>query len=202
MKRHITFFFVTISFLFISCSESNEQTTAGQAGKRVRQGRQVVQSAAPVMVGASTQVRDENDWYHDWDAGMAAAREQNRPILVDFYTDWCKWCTVMDEETFSDPAIKQKFAEDWIMIKINAEDKVKQGTFKGKTMTYRELTQAFGVQGYPSYVFIDNNGEPANIVSGYREKEPFAAILDYFRDEVYKLDDESQKKYMESHMSG
>ena len=47
MKRHITFFIVTISALFISCSESNEQTVPGQAGEPIGQRLQVAQTAAP-----------------------------------------------------------------------------------------------------------------------------------------------------------
>jgi thioredoxin-related protein len=183
---------------FLSCSKSNEQANPGPTSQPTPRAQQAIQ-AASVQENPAV---DENGWYYDWDTGLAAAREQQRPVIIDFYTDWCHWCQVMDEETFADPLIKQKFAEGWIMIKTDAEDTQTRGTFKGETLTYRELAAKFRIQGYPSYAFIDKNGDFINInenpIVGYREVPGFAVILDYFKEEIYTLDEAGQKRFFES----
>ena len=141
--------------------------------------------------------RDENGWYHDWNQGIATAKNEQKPVLVDFYADWCKWCEVMDEKTFSDPGIKKLFASDWITIKIYTEDKKTKGTFKDSTMSYNQLTRAFRVSGLPSYLFIDKNGEPVTVIPGYIPKEKFSRILDYMKNELY-LKKVDFQEYVES----
>jgi len=185
----------TFGLVITACGKSEQNTgdvrtgsgdvnTAAQTGK-ARSGQLVVNS------------RDENGWYHDFNQGMTAAISENKPALIDFYTDWCHWCEVMDEKTFSDPEIKKLFLADWITIKANAEDDKTTGTYKGKTMTYREFARTFGVTGFPSYAFIDSKGELVTVIPGYYPKEKFSRILDYMKKELYTRGVDMQK-YMES----
>lgn len=169
---------LTVGFLFLACGKSNETATAEQNTESQISGAKVKTAG----------IRDENGWYHDWDAGMEAARKEKKPVLVDFYADWCKWCHVMDEKTFSDPEIKKIFASDWITIRIDTQDMETTGTFKGETLTFRQMSGAFDVTGLPSYLFFDNEGEPVTIIPGYIPKEKFSIILDYFKNELYKKD--------------
>ncbi len=188
MKRST--FFVTVAtagFLFFACGKSDEQASARQ-----NVNVQVVENATKTK-----SLKDENGWYHDWDEGIAAAVKEKKPVLIDFYTDWCKWCKVMDEETFSASEVKKILESNWVTIKIDAEDKKASGTFEDRTLPYDRLALAFGVRGYPSYLFIDNAGEPVTVVSGYFPKEQFIPVLDYFINELYKKD-VNLTKYIES----
>ena len=206
MKRFWTYVKLASLGLFIaSCGEHNDE--AAVPGDNTVQMAQMgsglpVVPAAETTVGRSAdgKVIDDNGWYHDWNTGLAAAKEQGRPVLVDFYTDWCHWCDEMDEKTFADSEIKKKFADGWITIKIDAEDQAVSGTYKGDTLTYPQMAAAFGVTGYPAYVFIDKEGEPIHLLTGYREKEQFTVFLDYFKDEIYKKSEEEQQKFMESRL--
>jgi len=130
--------------------------------------------------------KDVNGWYHDWDRGIIAAKEEKKPVIVDFYTDWCKYCALMDKETFSDPEIKKILISDWIAIKINAEDTKTMGSFQETTMSYRQMSKTFGVKGFPSYLFIDREGNPVNVVLGYYTKEQFSKVIEYYQKEMYK----------------
>ena len=45
---------------------------------------------------------------------------------------------------------------------------------------------ALGVRAFPSYLFIDKEGEPITVISSYFPKEKFKPILNYFKNELYK----------------
>ena len=199
MKKVRIFLIIgVIFFLFLACGKSNETAQVEKNHNvQIAAGRN---SAVKIVETATNpgSSRDKNGWYHDWDEGMAAAKKAEKPVLVDFYTDWCKWCEVMDEKTFSAPEIMKIFASDWITIKINAEENRKSGTFKDENLTYSKLAMTLGVRAFPSYLFIDKEGEIVNIVTGFKEKKQFSAILDYFKNEIYKKDEKFQKEYIES----
>jgi len=179
MKRTKFFMIIlTACLFFLACSKNNETATAEQ-NSPAQVSRVEVKPAV---------VRDKNNWYHNWDAGMEAARKEKKPVIVDFYADWCKWCHVMDEKTFSDSEIKKIFASNWITIRLDTQDTETTGTFKGKTLVYQQIAGGFGVTGLPSYLFIDKEGEPVTIIPGYIPKEQFSIILDYFKNELYKKD--------------
>ena len=129
---------------------------------------------------------DKTGWYHDWDRGIQAARAEKKPILVDFHASWCHWCRKMDETTFSAAPIKEIFASDWITIKVNTEDRVRKGTFQDKTFTYQELSGAFGIQGLPSLLFINKDGEPVTIIPGFMSEGKLRVILEYMKNELYR----------------
>ncbi len=130
--------------------------------------------------------RAKTGWYHDWNKGIEAARAEKKPILVDFYASWCHWCRKMDETTFAAPPIKELFASDWITIKVNTEDRVREGTFQDKTFTYQQLAGAFGVQGLPSILFIDKDGEPVTIIPGFMSEAKLKIVLEYMKNELYR----------------
>ena len=203
MKMRIGYLFTfMIAVITLSCSRNNDQADSGQMTSIPVGQPQTALSAASENTPAETvtlgAVINENGWYTDWNAGITAAQSQNRPVIIDFYTDWCSWCKTMDEKTFSDPGIKKKFADGWIMIKVNAENKNGKGSFRGVSLTYPELALRFGITGYPSYGFLDKKGEPVNVLVGYREVPQFTVILDYYQQEIYKLSEKDQQKFIDS----
>ncbi|MCI0515000.1 thioredoxin family protein [candidate division KSB1 bacterium] len=124
--------------------------------------------------------------WHDFNSGLQKAASQNKPILVDFYTDWCHWCKVMDEKTFHDPKVAQKLQQDFIAVRINAEDRDKTVTYKGQTYSNIQLTQAFRITGYPSLGFLDAKGDAITVIPGFIPPETFINILGYIDQECYK----------------
>jgi thioredoxin-related protein len=185
--------FIAVGLLSAGCGQTEQQANAaGNEAVQTAQTAEVVQSASTLQktqasgrAVVSNASLDENNWYHDWDEGIAAAAREKKPIIVDFYTDWCKWCKVMDKETFAAPSVMEIMTAGWIKIKIDAENGEKSGTFKDQTLEYNKLAAAFGVRGYPSYLFFDKEGQPVTVISGYHEKENFIPMLDYFTKELY-----------------
>jgi len=178
--------------IIVSCNKSDKSAEAEI--KNAAQGETTFTAEAVPAVKKNVPVKDEKGWYRDWNEGMKAANSSQRPVIVDFYADWCKWCKVMDEKTFSDPQIKKTFSDGWVMIRVDTEDvdsfaglndgflkyiETKFGTIdklnglmgsQFKTYAefkpnYRQLAGAMGVSGLPSYLFIGKDGNPV-VVEG------------------------------------
>src|SRR5688572_20795756 len=63
------------------------------------------------------------DWY-PWGSGaFAAARDLDRPILVDIGAVWCHWCHVMDRESYEDPALAEYLNAHFICIKVDRDER-------------------------------------------------------------------------------
>jgi thioredoxin-related protein len=143
----------------------------------------------------STDVK-KAEWV-SFDNGLATAAKEKKHMVVDFYTDWCHWCKVMDEKTFSDDKVNQKLLDRFVPVRVAAENANESATFRGKTYTNVELTQAFGISGFPSLAFLDEAGEIITVVPGYVPPETFIFILEYIDQQCYKKQmpfDEFMKK--------
>ena len=127
----------------------------------------------------------KNTW-HNFDNGLAKAEKEHKTVLVDFYADWCHWCKVMDEKTFQDAAVAKKLQERFVTVKLNAEDNSGVVHYKSQQYTNPQLTQAFGVNGFPSLAFIDSNGEVITLIPGYVEADMFLQILNYIDDRCWE----------------
>ncbi len=61
--------------------------------------------------------------YKDWEKGLKAAKEQNKPIMLDF-TGWaCVNCRKMEEKVWSDPEVYETIKNDYILISLYVDDR-------------------------------------------------------------------------------
>jgi len=125
------------------------------------------------------------EWYTFQD-GIEVAEKDNKHVVIDFYTDWCRWCKVMDEKTFSVPKVEHYLFRHFVPIRINAESIQDTVFFKGQRLTFRELTAAFRVTGFPSVAFLTPDAELITIIPGYIKTEMFLNILKYMENECYR----------------
>jgi len=124
------------------------------------------------------------EWLNFENAHAKTVKEK-KLMMVDVYTDWCKWCKVMDEQTFSHPDIVKFARQNMVMSKMNAESDAKV-RFRDKEYTQRQLAAGLGVSGYPTVVFFDANGDLITNVSGFIPADKFLPILEYLHGRHYE----------------
>lgn len=96
-------------------------------------------------VAASVQTNTEEGWLTSLDEGLAQAKRENKPVLIDFWATWCKNCLYMNETTFKDPAVLKRL-EGFVKIKYQAEDP--------ESSPAKDVLANFEYVGLPLYVVL------------------------------------------------
>ena len=118
--------------------------------------------------------------FHDYEEGLAYAKESGKPIMLDF-TGWaCVNCRKMEEQVWSDPRVLKRLREDYVLISLYVDektelpldeqievqigDKTKKLRTVGNRWSYMQA-ERFKTNSQPYYVVLDHNekqlGEPA-----------------------------------------
>jgi uncharacterized protein len=93
-------------------------------------------------------------WYPWSEEAFAAARTQDRPVLLDIGAVWCHWCHVMDGESYEDPAIARYLNENFVCIKVDRDER------PDVDARYQRAVQAFTRQGgWPLTAFLTPDGD-------------------------------------------
>ena len=150
----------------------------------------VIMSAHAGDVPATTTTADTKtaaagiDWL-TYDEGIAKAKETGKPLVIDFYTDWCGYCKKMDRETFHDPKVVEYMKQNFISVRVNGESQ-KMVSHKGEQLSERSLTKSFRVTGFPTFWFLDSAGEPIGPAPGYKPTGSWLTLLEYVGGSHYK----------------
>ncbi|MDP2884927.1 MAG: DUF255 domain-containing protein [Ignavibacteria bacterium] len=123
--------------------------------------------------------------WHRFDEGVALARQENKKILIDVYTDWCGWCKKMDKEVYANGEVGQTIASNFIAVKLDAESQ-KGASYGGTLMDEASVASALGATGYPTTVFLDPGAKPITKIAGYMEPKEFVNVLSFIGEDHYK----------------
>lgn len=108
-------------------------------------------------------------WSYDLEGALAQARSEGKPVLVDFYADWCAACIELDKFTYTDPAVQREL-ERFRVVKVDMTRPLPRDA---------QLKATYGIVGLPVVAFYDRQGRLlANPrVTGFLEARQFLELL-------------------------
>ncbi|MFI5385587.1 MAG: thioredoxin family protein [Fimbriimonadales bacterium] len=105
-------------------------------------------------------------WAKAYSTAKSQAKSSHKLIMIDFYTDWCGWCKKLDSDTYPSPQVVKE-SKNFVSVKLDAE----------KDADGVRLAKKFGINGYPTILFIDANENLAYKIVGYEPAKKFAADM-------------------------
>jgi thiol-disulfide isomerase/thioredoxin len=108
---------------------------------------------------------------------LEKAKSENKILMVDFFTDWCKWCVELDLKVYSDAEVALFANNNFINFKIDAE--------KGEGVGLKEKYQ---IPGYPTIVFLKNDETEVDRIVGYFPVKKFLQIIKDYNAGINTMD--------------
>lgn len=106
------------------------------------------------------------EFFHGtFDEALAEAKKQKKLLFVDVYTDWCGPCKMMSADVFPSDVAGDFYNVNFINYKLDAE--------KGEGP---DVTERYPVSGYPTFWFIDGNGELVKQAAGGMDAKIFVEL--------------------------
>ena len=111
-----------------------------------------------------------------FDAALKRAQQTKKPLLVDFWAEWCGWCHRLDQTTYVDPVVV-KMSEDFVAVKVNTEG------------TPREVAVArhYDVSSLPTIAFLSPAGRMILRLNGFQGPGQFPRAIEEARERATKI---------------
>ena len=130
--------------------------------------------------------------FKDFDAGMEYAKQNGKPVMLDFTGYGCVNCRKMELAVWTDSKVSDLIQNDYVLITLFVDDKTplpahikvmengKETTLRtvGDKWSYLQRTK-FGANAQPFYVLIDNEGNPLN--KAYKYDEDINGYVDFLQ---------------------
>jgi thioredoxin-like negative regulator of GroEL len=89
----------------------------------------------------------------DCDAGRRLAEAANKPLLVVFRADWCRWSAAFSQQTLTDPAIVA-LADRFVCVQVDAD-------------RHSKICQRYAVSQFPTVLILDADNNELSRRSGH-----------------------------------
>lgn len=135
------------------------------SGKPATPGPVIAQQQPPAPPIPATYIA----WDTNLDASVQRARTENKRVMVEFYTQWCGFCKKVDAEVYTNAQVIGE-AQNFVNVKIDAEK-------------YTVLAAKYGVKRYPTFLFLDVNGNEIGRQNGAPDVNEMLNMLNHYKRE-------------------
>ena len=108
----------------------------------------------------------------EYDSALKAAKSQNKPLLLYFFSKSCGYCTLMDKSTLADGDVRAMLQRDFVFLRVDVD---RSG----------DLSAFYRIMGTPSSWFLDASGKRILEAPGYIQKPTYKKLLEYVKGKHY-----------------
>jgi thioredoxin-like negative regulator of GroEL len=129
-----------------------------------------------LLVAGGPAKQPEVKWVRQWDAALKRAQQTKKPLLVDFWAEWCGWCHRLDQTTYVDPVVV-KMSEDFVSVKVNTEG----------TPREVEVARHYDVTSLPTIAFLSPAGRVILRLNGFQGPGQFPRAIELAKERAAKI---------------
>ena len=119
--------------------------------------------------------RAESGWLDDYKKAQQEAKASNKFLLLDFTgSDWCGWCKKFDKEILSQSEFQDYARENLVLVELDFPQAKPQSPELRRQN--QELANQYQVQGFPTIVVLNGDGQKLWQYDGYFSDGPAAFI--------------------------
>lgn len=123
-------------------------------------------NAAPVLSDHDYTYQGGIEWHEDPDEALALADEQDKPVLVYYWTTWCTYCQEYEQNHYQDDDVRDAL-DEYVLLAINLDD-------PGPAAS---LVAEHEANYPPQHVVMTADGEEVTRAGGYAEEDRLLELL-------------------------
>ena len=104
-------------------------------------------------------------WFKDLQQASSVARKADKPMMIEFWADWCTPCKIMETEVYSDARVSTALREKMVAVRIHFD-------------LQKDLVRQYNVEAIPNIIFTNSWGTELVRHRGIIEADDLAAVID------------------------
>lgn len=109
-------------------------------------------------------ITSEINWKSFTPSVFDEAKNQDKLVLLDVGANWCHWCHVMDDSTYSNSEVQAYLNENFILAREDQDSRP-------------DLYAAYKTWGWPAIIVLNEDGKDVKRLKGYQHRNKFLKIL-------------------------
>jgi thioredoxin-like negative regulator of GroEL len=132
--------------------------------------------AVAVLILAGASPPPAIRWERRFDEAVRKAKAAHKPLMVDFWAEWCGWCHRLDRTTYTDARVI-RIADDFIAVKLNTEGTAQEAA----------ISERYEVSSLPTIAFLSPSGRQILRVQGFQGPGQFPGTMETARELAAKV---------------